>query len=100
MSKLVKNYHIILETLESLDIASIKRKVGRRPKMNDLQVVVLSLTAEYTRSIDSENLLFQMIPLDSIDNLLERRQFNKRRRKLFDFNELEIPAYLILRHFW
>nr|WP_170982975.1 IS982 family transposase [Dyadobacter frigoris] len=54
--------------------------------MTDLQVVALSLTAEYM-SIDSENLLFQMIPLGSIDNLLERSQFNKRRRKLLDFTE-------------
>jgi len=50
MSKLVKNYHKILETLESLNIASIERKAGRRPKMTDLQVVALSLTAEYMRT--------------------------------------------------
>ncbi|WP_221395238.1 IS982 family transposase [Dyadobacter sp. NIV53] len=54
--------------------------------MTDLQVVALSLTAEYM-SIDSENLLFQLIPLDSIENLLERSQFNKRRRKLLEFTE-------------
>ena len=73
MSKIVKNYHRILETLESLNITLTERKAGRKPKMTDLQVVALSLTAEYM-SIDSENLLFQLIPLDSIENLLERSQ--------------------------
>lgn len=84
--KIVKNYHRILETRESLNIASIERKVGRRLKMTDLQVVELSLTAEYM-SIDGENLLLQLIPLDSIENLLKRSQFNKRRRKLLEFTE-------------
>ncbi len=86
MSKIVKNYHRILETIESLNITLTERKAGRKPKMTDLQVVALSLTAEYM-SIDSENLLFQLIPLDSIENLLERSQFNKRRRKLLEFTE-------------
>lgn len=87
MSNLTKNYHKILETLESLNIDLPERTNGRRPKMADLQVVALSLTAEYM-SIDSENQLFQMIPTGSIDNLLERSQYNKRRRKLFAFTEL------------
>jgi hypothetical protein len=86
MSKLVKNYNRILKTIESLNILVDSRKVGRRPKMTDFQVIALGLTAEYM-SLDSENLLFQMIPEGSIENILERSQFNKRRRKLFGLTE-------------
>jgi hypothetical protein len=50
MSKLVKNYNRILKTIESLNILVDSRKVGRRPKVTDFQVVALSLTAEYMRT--------------------------------------------------
>ena len=54
--------------------------------MSDLEVVALSLTAEFM-SIDSENSLFKEINREQISNLIERSQFNKRRRKLFFFLE-------------
>jgi hypothetical protein len=54
--------------------------------MTDLEVVALSLTAEFM-SIDSENSLFKQISLCEIPNLIERSQFNKRRKKLFLFSE-------------
>jgi len=38
-------------------------------------------------SIDSENSLFKQLNKQEIPNLLERSQFNKRRRKLFFFLE-------------
>lgn len=38
-------------------------------------------------SIDSENSLFKQINSNGIPNLIERSQFNKRRRKLFFFSE-------------
>ena len=38
-------------------------------------------------SIDSENSLFKQINTTEIPNLIERSQFNKRRRKLFFFSE-------------
>src|SRR5690606_17082543 len=60
--------------------------VGRKQKMSDLEVVALSLTAEFM-SIDSENALFKLIDQLEIPNLIERSQFNKRRRKLFLFSE-------------
>ncbi|MBK9224487.1 MAG: IS982 family transposase [Flavobacterium sp.] len=61
-----------------------KSKVGRKSKMSDIEVVALSLTSEYM-SIDSENSLFKQIKPSEIPNLIERSQFNKRRRKLFFF---------------
>ena len=63
-----------------------KSRAGRRSKMSDLEVVALSLTAEFM-SIDSENSLFKQISSGLIPNLIERSQFNKRRRKLFLFSE-------------
>jgi len=62
-----------------------KPGVGRKQKMSGLEVVALSLTAEFM-SIDSENSLFKEINRDQVSNLIERGQFNKRRRKLFLFS--------------
>ena len=54
--------------------------------MSDLEIIALSLTAEFM-SIDSENSLFKQLNNNQILNLIERSQFNKRRRKLFLFSE-------------
>ena len=54
--------------------------------MSVLEVVALSLTAKFM-SINSENSLFKQIFPNEISNLIERGQFNKRRRKLFLFSE-------------
>ena len=87
MSNIVKNYLRVLEVISSLNCELIhKSGVGRRQKMSDLEVVALSLTAEFM-SIDSENSLFKQLNQTEIPNLIERSQFNKRRRKLFLFSE-------------
>jgi len=87
MSKIIKNYLRILEVISSLNCElEFKTDVGRKQKMSDLEVVALSLTAEFM-SIDSENSLFKQILPTEIPNLIERSQFNKRRRKLFLFSE-------------
>lgn len=87
MSNIVKNYLRVLEVISSLNCELIyKSGVGRKQKMSDLEAVALSLTAEFM-SIDSENSLFKQINQAEIPNLIERSQFNKRRRKLFLFSE-------------
>jgi len=87
MTNIVKNYFKVLEVISSLNCELVyKSGVGRRSKMSDLEVVALSLTAEFM-SIDSENSLFKQINQVEIPNLIERSQFNKRRRKLFLFSE-------------
>jgi hypothetical protein len=87
MSNIVKNYFRVLEVISSLNCESeFKSAVGRKGKMSDLEVVALSLTAEFM-SIDSENSLFKQINQKEIPNLIERSQFNKRRRKLFLFSD-------------
>lgn len=87
MSNIRNNYLKILDVINSLQLdfnACIS--AGRKPKMTDIEVIALSLTAEYM-SIDSENSLFKQLNKQEIPNLLERSQFNKRRRKLFLFLE-------------
>ena len=80
MSNIVKNYLRVLEVISSLNCElEFKSNVGRKQKMTDLEVVALSLTAEFM-SIDSENALFKQITSDKIYNLIDRSQFNKRRR--------------------
>ena len=87
MTNIVKNYLRVLEVISSLNCELIyKSGVGRKQKMSDLEVVALSLTAEFM-SIDSENSLFKQLNQAEIPNLIERSQFNKRRRKLFLFSE-------------
>lgn len=86
MLNLVKNYIKILEVLNSLEMERPINKSGRKPKMSDLEVVALSFTAEYM-SIDSESSLFRQISGVDLPNLIERSQYNKRRRNLFGFTE-------------
>ena len=98
MSNIVKKYLRVLEVISSLNCESnLKSGVGRKQKMSDLEVVALSLTAEFM-SIDSENSLFKEISNQQILNLIERSQFNKRRRKLFFLLEevrLKLASYFL-----
>jgi hypothetical protein len=87
MSNIVKNYFRVLEVISSLNVdLSDSFRIGRKPKMTDIEVVALSLTAEFM-SIDSENALFHHFDISQISNLIERSQYNKRRKKLFMFSE-------------
>ena len=72
MLKIVKNYFRFLEVISSLNCElEYISDVGRKQKMSDLEVVALSLTAEFM-SIDSENSLFKEINNEQISNLIER----------------------------
>jgi len=87
MSNIVKNYFRVLEVISSLGCElEYKSGVGRKEKMSDLEVVAMSLTADFM-SIDRENSLFKQISKAEIPNLIERSRFNKRRKKLFLFSE-------------
>ena len=60
MTNIVKNYFRVLEVLSSLKFElEFKSGTGRKPKISDIEVVELSLTAEFM-SIDSENSLFKL----------------------------------------
>lgn len=87
MSNIAKNYFRVLEVLGSLNVElPTGKRPGRKFKMSDLEVVALSLTAEFM-SIDSENSFFARLQNEQIPHLIERSQFNKRRKKLFCFAE-------------
>jgi hypothetical protein len=61
MSNIVKNYFRVLEVISSLNCKlENKSDIGRKQKISDLEVVALSLTAEFM-SVDSENSLFKEI---------------------------------------
>jgi hypothetical protein len=59
-----------------------KSKIGRKPKITDLEMIALSFTAEFM-SIDSENSLFKQLLPGKISNLIERSLFDIRQKKLF-----------------
>ena len=68
-----------------LDTSGNVPRPGPKPSFSDVEVVALTLTAEYL-SIDSENLLFKKIKADyamAFPTLHSRPQFNRRRRALF-----------------
>ena len=62
---------------------------GTVPKFSDIEVMALSLTAECL-GIDSENYLFSKLRTeygDEFPNLVSRRQYNDRRKNLFEKTE-------------
>ncbi len=98
MSNIIKNYFRVLEVIRSLNRKrEYKPSASRKAKMSDIEIIALSLTAEFM-SIDSENSLFKQINQSEIPNLIEQSQFNKRRRKLFYFLEevrIKLASYFL-----
>jgi hypothetical protein len=82
MNNLNANYERILEVLRKISKEQLLTYQRRKPKMSDLELISLSLTAEFM-SIDSENDLFRNLtnPLLSKN---ERSVYNRRRRNLFN----------------
>jgi hypothetical protein len=67
--------------------------LAENQKMPDIEVVAFILTAEFM-SIDSENSLFKQLLLGEISNLIERSQFNKRRKSCFCFQNKLADQFL------
>lgn len=80
MSNLRANYERILEVLRKTSKDQLLLYQRRKPKLSDLELISLSLTAEYM-SIDSEMDLFRQLP-PSILSKIDRSVYNKRRRNL------------------
>jgi hypothetical protein len=62
-------------------------RYSNMPKMSDIQIVALAITAE-SLSIDSENLLFSKLKKEyssDFPNLINRCNFNRRRKKLMPY---------------
>ena len=80
MNNLKANYERILEVLRKISKENLLPYQRREPKMSDLEVLSLSLTAEYM-GIDSESHLFRNLPGYFTDKI-ERSVYNRRRRRL------------------
>ncbi|KIP58963.1 hypothetical protein ST41_01565 [Prevotella pectinovora] len=100
-TKFVKILEICKQFSENLvnESGNVPRR-GPVPKFSDLEVVVLSLTAE-TESFDSEKWLFDyklQEYKDSISNLIPRRQFNDRKGKKEDRDNI-LDQFLVIRNY-
>jgi len=80
------NYNKILETLQlNIDQSNfIIQK--RKPKLSDIELIALDLTAEYM-SIDSEHQLFRDLESTRFFGLIERTVYNRRKRGLVNHIE-------------
>lgn len=80
MNNLGANYERILEVLRKISNENLLPYQRRTPKLKDLELISLALTAEFM-SIDSENHLFRQIP-ETIKCKIERSVYNRRKRRL------------------
>lgn len=95
MHNIRTNFTKILEVIKDIigDETNEKGNYLRRgtvPKFSDIEVIALSLTAECL-SIDSENYLFSKLNkeyINDFENLISRRQYNDRRKQLFEKTEV------------
>lgn len=71
-----------MEVLRKISIEQLLPYQRSQPKLSDLELVSLGLTAEFM-GIDSENDLFRKLP-KSCQQELERSVYHRRRRKLTD----------------
>ena len=86
MNNLTQNYKIILKELTKTCSHIQSNKQIRVPKLSDLELVALNITAEYM-SINSELQLFRCISGTELEGKIERTVYNKRKRKLFPYIE-------------
>jgi len=80
MNNLSANYERILEVLRKISNENLLPYQRRLPKLKDLELISLALTAEFM-GIDSENHLFRQIP-QTIKCKIERSVYNRRKRRL------------------
>jgi Transposase DDE domain len=94
MHNIKTNFDKILTVIKDIlgdeitDKGNYKRR-GTVPGFSDIEVIALSLTAECL-SIDSENYLFSKLNKEYVDefkNIISRRQYNDRRKLLFEKTE-------------
>lgn len=80
MSNLSANYERILEVLRKISNDNLLSYQRRVPKLKDLELISLALTAQFM-GIDSENHLFRHLPT-AIKCKIERSVYNRRKRRL------------------
>ena len=82
MNNLIPNYSFILNEFRKLNISENFYHKPITPKLSDLEVIVLNITAEYS-GISSEYQLFRDLKGTILEFKIERSVYNKRKRKLF-----------------
>ena len=85
MNNFYSKYEKILEILKQIETKSCFLNQIRCPRLSDIELIALDLTAE-SLGIDSECQLFRLLP-ESISSKIERSVYNRRRRKLFFVKE-------------
>ncbi|KAA6337662.1 hypothetical protein EZS27_014283, partial [termite gut metagenome] len=85
MNHFSANYRKIMETLRSIESKKNFLDQIRQPKLSDLELIGIDLTAEYM-DIDSEYELFRMLPA-SLSGRIERSLYNRMRHRLFSHRE-------------
>jgi hypothetical protein len=94
MHNIKTNFDKIIEVIKEIIKEEINEKGnylrrGSVPKFSDIEVIALSITSECL-GIDSENYLFSKLKneyRDNFKNLISRRQYNDRRKLLFEKTE-------------
>ena len=86
MHNLLQSYEFIHKNLLELGIKENACFKPIIPKMTDLEIVELNITAEFL-SIDSEYQLFRTLKQTYLSDKIERSVYNKRKRKLFNWME-------------
>ena len=86
MNNLIQNYEIILNELTKTCSHIESFSQIRQPKLSNIELVALNLTAEYMLH-NTELQLFRAIKGTCLEDKIERSVYNKRRRKLADYTE-------------
>jgi hypothetical protein len=82
MNNLNANHERILEVLRKISKEQLLTYQRRKPKMSDLKLISLSLTAEFM-SIDSENDLFRNLPKPLLSKI-KRSVYKRIKGNLFN----------------
>lgn len=95
MHNLIQSYELILNNLRILEINENAYFKPIQPKLSDLELVAINITAEYL-GIDSEYQLFRNLKNTYVFEKIERSVYNRRRRRLFDWIE-EIRRVIVTK---
>lgn len=85
MNNFLTKYEKILEILKQFETKSNFLNQIRRPRLSDIELIALDITAE-SSGIDSEYQLFRTLP-STLSSKIERSVYNRRRRRLFFVKE-------------
>jgi hypothetical protein len=86
MNNFIQSYELILEKLQEFSIDFDNFLQIRKPKLSNIELIALNLTAEF-KQIDSECQLFREVKDTYLFSKIERSVYNKRKRKLFFYIE-------------